>query len=262
MSDDPLAPVEVPYRVLGESDSPALVVPGGPLLDPEYLSDLGGLASQRALVVPTLPHLRVEEVLPTLESVLDALGLDQVDVLAHSAGAAAAFCALTAWPQRIRRLTLVTPAVSAVGIAPDPDGVAELLERRREESGFAEALEAQERDWLSPAAQRVSFGLWGPEQQKLAEVSVRQRQERMQIYYAEPRPDHAVLQAAARSFTGPVTVLHGELDVHPTGHQSEQLAALFPSGELVTLAGAGHYPWLDAPSDFVNVVLKSFRRHT
>ncbi|WP_150461826.1 alpha/beta fold hydrolase [Nesterenkonia ebinurensis] len=260
MPESTVAPENVTYRVLGEINPPALVIPGGPLLDPEYLNDLGGLASQRALAVPRLPHLRVEELLPTLATLLDTLDLTQADILAHSAGATAAFCALAKWPHKIHRLTLVTPAVSAAGVAPDPDGVAELLARRRQEPGFAEALDAQEQDWLSPAAQRVSFGLWGPEQQRLAQASVHQRQERMQVYYGEPRPDHAVLQAAARSFGGPVTILHGELDVHPTRHQAEELAALFPRGEVVTLPGAGHYPWLDAPDDFVNAVLKSFRR--
>ncbi|WP_157983996.1 alpha/beta fold hydrolase [Nesterenkonia muleiensis] len=246
------------YRVLGDGESPTLVIPGGPLLDPQYLGDFGGLSERLPLAVPTFPRVRAEEVVPVLEAVLNTLGLDQVDVIAHSAGAVAALYALRHWPERVRRLVLITPAVGAAGVPTDQKGVDELLARRSSETGFAEALEAQQQGRRSAEAQRVSFGAWGSEQRRLAEMSVHQRQERMNAYYAEPRPDPAVLQAAARGFDRPVTVLHGELDPHPTRTQAGRLAAFFPRSEVVTIRGAGHYPWLDSPHDFVATVLRSF----
>lgn len=114
---------EFSYAVLGEGSAPALTIPGGPLLDPEYLGDMGGLTDHIALVVPAPPRVRVAGTMPVLGSTLNELGLD----------------------------------------------------------------------------------------------------------------------------------------AHPTRSQAEALAGLFPHAEVVTLSGAGHYPWLDSPQAFITAVLAGLR---
>lgn len=246
---------QVAYRILGEGAEPALILAGGPLLDSQYLDDLGGLSQHRALAVPDLPRVRVDEVLPVVEAVREDTGQGRVDLIAHSAGASAAMCYVAARPHQVRRLVLITPGVSLVGVAPDEEGVESVLASRRDEPGFAAAIEARHHDPTSLEAQRVSFGAWGTAQRRLAEASLVDRLDRLQVYYSEPRPQPARLQAAARAFDRPVTIVRGEVDVHPTRRQAEELAELFPKARVVSMAGSAHYPWLDNPEKFVDVVL-------
>lgn len=248
------------YRVLGAGAEPALVVAGGPLLDPEYLGDLGGLTSERALAVPHLPRLPLSEIVPVLESVREDLALESVDVVAHSAGASAALLYLAQWPDRVRRLVLITPAVRAVGIGPDEQGVEAVLAARRREPGLPEAITAWKQDPGSLKAQRVFFGAWGEAQCRLAQASIVERADRLAIYYADPRPEPAVLRQGAATFNRPVTIVRGEVDLHPTRRQAEDLAALFPQVDVVAVAGGGHYPWLDSPAEFVGAVQDALGR--
>lgn len=243
------------YRVFGSGTDPVVVVPGGPLLDGTYLGDLGGLSARRALAVPELPRVRVSQVAGLIEAVRKDIDLETVDVVAHSAGAPAALFYLARYPQRIRRLVLVTPAVSSVGINPDPEGIAAVLHSRKDEPGIAAAIAASDADPGSLEAQRLSFGAWGNVQEQLARDSLVDRAARLSTYYAEPRPDPAALQTAAKSFDRPVTVVRGEVDVHPTRRQAEALADLFPAAGVVALPDAGHYPWLDCPQLFIETVL-------
>ncbi|MGO0576102.1 alpha/beta hydrolase [Ornithinimicrobium panacihumi] len=243
------------YRLLGQGEDPALVVPGGPLLDGRYLGDLGGLSAHRALAVLELPRVAVSEVAVLIEAARDELGLTTLDLVAHSAGAAAALCYLTRHPQRVRRLVLVTPAVGAAGIEADPEGIAAVLGGRKDEPGITEAVAARAADPTSLEAQRLWFGAWGSAQDQLARDSLVDRSQRLSTYYADPLPDPVSLQAAAEAFVGPVTVVRGEVDLHPTRRQAEALASLFDRAEVVTLPKAGHYPWLDDPRAFIDVVL-------
>lgn len=252
-----LAPQEVhptggtTYRREGEGTDPVLVLPGGPLLESRYLGTLGGLADRTPLAVVDLPRRRVDELVDVVEAVRADLGLERADLLAHSAGAVLALAVLAEHPDRVRRLVLVCPAVGAAGVADDPEGVAQVQRRRAAaDEGYAAALRDAGQPQGALEGQRLSFGAWSPQHRQLAVSTTWGRQERLAAYYAEPRPDPQRLRAAAAAFPGPVTVLHGADDRHPTGRQARELAALFPQGEAVELAGAGHYPWLDDAEAF------------
>lgn len=107
---------------------------------------------------------------------------------------------------------------------------------------------------------RIDFGRWSGQHEALAAMTTWDRAERMAAYYAEPRPHPAQIRTAAADFPGPVTVLHGELDLHPTTRQARDFAALFPHGEAVELAGAGHYPWLDDAETFGDALVAALHR--
>lgn len=235
------------FRVFGSGEDPAVVVPGGPLLDGQYLGDLGGVSAHRALAVLHLPRIPASEVPRLIEAARDELGLRAVDLVAHSAGTSAALCYLAEFPQHVRRLVLISPAVSAAGVEADPEGMSTVLDSRKEEPGMEAAINASKADPDSLEAQRLSFGSWGDTQKQLARASLVDRSQRLSTYYADPRPDPASLQAAARAFAGPVTIVRGEADLHPTKRQAETLASFFPRAEVVAVPGAGHYPWLDNP---------------
>ena len=89
---------EIGHRVLGDG-LPLVCLPGGPGRAAEYLGDLGGLNRSRRLVLwdprgvgksadPADPTtFRVDRLVEDVESLRVHLGLDQMDLLAHSAGA-------------------------------------------------------------------------------------------------------------------------------------------------------------------------------
>ncbi|QIK72056.1 alpha/beta hydrolase [Propioniciclava coleopterorum] len=149
------------FRVLGSGEDPAVVVPGGPLLDGQYLGDLGGVSAHRALAVLHLPRIPASEVPRLIEAARDELGLRAVDLVAHSAGTSAALCYLAEFPQHVRRLVLISLAVSAAGVEADPEGMSTVLDSRKEEPGTDAAINASKADPDSLEAQRLSFGSWG-----------------------------------------------------------------------------------------------------
>src|SRR5215471_16344618 len=118
---------ELGYRVLG--DGPPLVcLPGGPGRASEYLGDLGGLGKSRQLILldprgvglsadPADPAtFRVDRLVNDVESLRVHLGLDRMDLLAHSAGSVLATLYAAAHPEHLSALILVTPGLYAIGI--------------------------------------------------------------------------------------------------------------------------------------------------
>jgi pimeloyl-ACP methyl ester carboxylesterase len=105
---------EIGYRVLGDG-LPLVCLPGGPGRAAEYLGDLGGLGRSRRLVLwdprgvgvsadPADPAtFRVDRLVEDVESLRVHLGLDQMDLLAHSAGAVLAMLYAVAYPQHVSR---------------------------------------------------------------------------------------------------------------------------------------------------------------
>jgi haloalkane dehalogenase len=62
---------------------------------------------------------------------------------------------------------------------------------------------------------------------------------------------HADLQA----FAAPVLFSFGERDPYLSPAHGRALAALFPNGKAAAIAGAGHFPQLDAPADVADLIL-------
>ena len=108
------------YRVDG-SGRPVVCLPGGPGLTPDYLGDLGGLASSRQLIlaemrgtgasaIPNDPATyRCDRLVADVEALRVLLGLDRMDLIGHSAAANLASLYAAAHPERIGRLVLATP---------------------------------------------------------------------------------------------------------------------------------------------------------
>src|SRR6478672_7864684 len=119
---------ELAYGVRGDG-SPVVCLPGGPMQDSEYLGDLGGLSAHRRLVLldprgtghsatPVDPtSYRCDRLVNDVEALREHLGRDQIDLLAHSAGANLAVLYAARHPHRVGTLVLVTPSTFAVGIS-------------------------------------------------------------------------------------------------------------------------------------------------
>src|SRR4029450_2569559 len=106
------------YHQAGEG-RPLICVPGGPMQASAYLGDLGGLSAHRSLVlldlrgtgesaIPADPtSYRGDRQVDDVEALRVHLGLDRIDLLGHSAGAALALRYTARHLDRGRRLTLM-----------------------------------------------------------------------------------------------------------------------------------------------------------
>lgn len=240
--------------------APALVLPGGPCRDPEYLGDLAGLGDERALVVlHPLGTPRSGGVsrgwwndADDVVAVADALGLESVDLVAHSAGTRLALATAARFPDRVASLALVTPpatwltgtASDAAALATDRAGqearaalaALEAAEPRTEQEFGAVMLRSAPAGYARwTAAERAHAATSAP---SLAAVAA----------WSAGIPDDVVDRILARR-PARVLVLAGALDLL-TGLQPVRDYAALLDAELALLEDCGHYPWVERPAPF------------
>jgi pimeloyl-ACP methyl ester carboxylesterase len=255
---------------------PRLVcLPGGPGRASAYLEDLGGLSGSRTLVrldaratghseVPADPSsLRFDRLAADVEALREHLGEARLDLLGHSAGAIVAQAYAAARPDRLRSLVLVTPSDHLQGGA--RADVAAIRASRSGEPWYAGAAEAQaaladaapaQRQALVRAVRPFLYGRWDERQQVHAASADRQSSRRAELGFAAGTEEVDVpgLLAALRRLAAPVLVVGAELDA-ATGLDSVQaVAGCFSRVETVVVPGAGHFPWVDEPEAFRDVV--------
>ena len=264
---------DLSYREHG-TGAPLICLPGGPLLASAYLGDLGGLPATRRLILldhrgtgasaePQDPEtFRIDRMVADVEALRVHLGLEQLDILAHSAGANLAMLYAIAYPGRVSRLTLITPGTRAVGFPPSVEAVRTALLTRSEEPWYPAAGEAFQRieagddsgeDW--DAITPVYYGAWTPAAQAHAELLVGD-DEKEAIHFTEGVFTPEATTAALATLELPILILAGARDPGPTPDRARELAALFPKARVrfEVQPGAGHFPWVDDPGAFGAVV--------
>ncbi|MGW6915209.1 alpha/beta fold hydrolase [Kitasatospora sp. NPDC054939] len=263
------------HRVSGEG-APLVCLPGGPMQDPAYLGDLGGLAADRRLItldlrgtggsaVPADPaSYRCDRLVDDVEALREHLGLESVDLLAHSAGANLALRYTERHPERVGRLALVTPSTVGAGVTVSGEVRREVARLRRHEPWYPAAyaaLEALTAGKGSPAAAAAIapffYGRWddAARAHKAAEAEQR-NDEAAAVFGSEGAFDPAATRAALARFAGPVLVLAGEYDLNSPVQALVEIAELFPNARLEVQPGAGHFPWLDDPREFRRAVAR------
>lgn len=268
---------ELAYHVYGEGE-PLICLPGGPMQASVYLGELGGLSQHRQLVmldlrgtgesaIPTdTTSYRCDEQVDDVEALRMHLGLDQVDLLGHSAGANLAALYVGRYPERVRKLLLITPSVFAVGLQITGDDRLEVTRLRQDEPWFGPAFEALQQivagnatgeSWAAIAP--FSYGRWDEAAQAHQAAEDGQRNNEAAAAYAgEGAFDPDSTRTALAAFSPPVLVLAGEVDPGAPPSVIAEYAGLFPNAEFVVQPGAGHMPWLDDPDQFVAAVDLSF----
>ena len=255
------------HHLRGDGETLA-VLPGGPMRASAYLGDLGGLTARRRLAlldlrgtgdsaVPADPATyRCDRMVADVEAWRENLSLDRVDLLAHSAGASLAMLYAARHPHRIRRLILITPNPSALGLRATPDDRLAAARLRAHEPWFAEAYPAY-RAWLAGEAdfdevfEPFFYGRWDDTARAHADAGETQtNDEAGERYFADGAFTPAATRAALATLTAPVLVYAGELDGGPRPALARRTAEAFPTAETTVQPGAGHYPWLDDPEEF------------
>lgn len=264
---------ELAYHVFGEG-TPVICLPGGPMQDSGYLGELGGLSAHRQLIMVDLrgtgqsaipedaASYRCDRLVDDVEALREHLGLDQVDLLAHCAGANLAALYVARHPERVGKLALITPSTIAVGIAATGESRREIALLRKDEHWFATSFAALESimagnvtDDSRKAIDPFFYGRWdAAAQAHQAAQDGRRNEEAAAIFGAEGAYDPAATRAALAEFNGPVLVLAGEVDLNSIPSVVAEFAELFPNAELVVQPEAGHFPWLDDADRFVATV--------
>lgn len=251
------------------SGPPLLCIPGGPGRAASYLEDLGGISDDRTLLLldnrgtgaSELPadrlSLRLDRLPDDVEDVRVALGLDPVDVLAHSAGCAVALLHAARYPSAVRRLVLVTPSGKVFGWT--PDDLESIRATRVTEDWYAEAADAQaaldENPRLARELEAMTRPFWYARWDERAQTHAAAGKYQMSLRaYAGFRPEgdydvHAARESL-RDITADVQIVVGDGDAVTGVTVADKYSALLSSCEKVVLVGAGHYPWVDEPGPF------------
>lgn len=256
-----------------EGSGPVLICqPGGPGRASAYLGDLGGLTRACTVIrldsrgtgeseVPSDPATyRMDALVQDLEALRAHLGLETMTLLGHSAGANVVTLYAAAYPARVERLILLTGLVRAAGLT--PIGMDEAYEARSGEPWYADAVAAWDAwDGLPEDASEAdaqpfmlasapfAYGRWDAVAAAHAAAGLTEFAPAARDGFFEGyTPDREALTAKLAALAAPVLVIAGELDASPTPAAAVEVAKLFPSVTVVTIAGSGHFPWLDNPA--------------
>jgi proline iminopeptidase len=202
---------------------------------------------------------RCDRLVDDVEALREHLGLDRLDLLAHSAGANLAVLYVARHPERVGKLVLITPSTMAVGIAATGQSRLETAQLRKDEPWFAAAFAALEAivagnatDDSWKAIDPFFYGRWdAAAQAHQAAQDGHRNKEAAAAFDAEGVYDPDAIRAALAAFNAPVLLLAGEVDLNTIPSVVAEFAELFPDATLVVQPGAGHFPWLDDADRFV-----------
>jgi proline iminopeptidase len=261
------------YHGAGEGDV-LVCLPGGPGIASRYLGDLGGLAEHRRLVrldsrgsgdsaVPADPaSYRCDRLVEDVDALRAHLGLERMDLLAHSAAGDLGVLYAARHPDRLRRLILVTPGLEAAGVDQSDEEWRAALERRSGQPWYEDAYAAIN-TWdggevTAEILTRAAPFFYGHWTDAIAAHSAERLEHRSkaaaQGFYGEGVFDPERTRAALAKLDAPVLIIAGDLDPAPTPARAAELAALFPQGNLTVDPASAHYPWITAPRTFVSTV--------
>jgi 2-hydroxymuconate-semialdehyde hydrolase len=181
-------------------------------------------------------------------ALLDALGVDQVDVIGNSMGGAVALSMAVARPSAVRRVVLMGTMGVAMALPAGLDavwGYTPSVEGMREVIG----LFAYDRGLISDDLVRLRY-------EASLQPSVRDSWAAM---FPAPRQrwvdDLALAGAELAAVRQPVLMVHGSDDrVVPWRSSSEPLVDLLPDCRLHVIGGCGHWTMIEKTAEFLAVV--------
>ncbi|EOY52165.1 alpha/beta fold hydrolase [Streptomyces lividans] len=257
------------FHVRGEGD-PLVVLPGGPMRASGHLGDLGGLAAHRRLLlldlrgtggsaVPQDPATyRCDRLVDDVEALREHLGLESMDLLAHSAGGSLAMLYAAHHPERVSRLVLVTATPWAPDMPATPEDRLRAALLRADEPWFEEAI-GPFRPWLAgtgefdPVFAPFFFGRWDDTAREHdAGADEESNDGAGDVFLSPDAFDPPATRAALARCPAPVLVRAGERDGGPSPEPARRCADVFPRAGPAVQPGAGHYPWLDDPRWFAH----------
>lgn len=263
------------YLIRGNG-APLVCLPGGPGRSADYLGNLGGLSLYHKLVLldhrgtgasgipAALETLRADRLVEDVEALRIHLSLERLDLLAHSASGNVAVLYAAAYPERVRRLVLVTPAAQALGVETSVEEFLSAARRRAGEPWYTQAYSAARALASGDASDRtmdafapLNYGRFDATAAAHAALRTRQTTTIAAEHFFPPDGfDIEAVRASIAQLAAPVLVYAGAVDVMPTINRAAELALLFPHRTVIVQPDAGHHPWLDDATFFAKSVAK------
>ncbi|WP_327401112.1 alpha/beta hydrolase [Streptomyces sp. NBC_01288] len=251
--------------------TPLVLCHGGPGLW-DMFDDMAGMLNDRATVVrwdqrgcgrsePCAGPWTSGRFVADLDAVRRHFALERIALLGHSWGASLALNYALAHPERVAALIYV----SGTGIGPDADWhgayEANLLAR------LGEAPQRLARWRELPEASRERAVLQWSTEFVDRERAIEHAEHMADPWFPVNSPCNKALNAEARQTAStpalhsacqalelPVVVVDGERDIRPRSAVDSLVRAL-PQVRRVTLANAGHLPWVEDPDGFRDAVM-------
>lgn len=264
---------ELAYHHAGEGDV-LVCLPGGPGRASRYLGDLGGLTGHRRLIRLDLrgtgdstasadpAGFRCDRQVEDVEALRARLGLERMDLLAHSAAGDLAVLYAARHGDRIRRLVLVTPGLQAAGVELTDEEWHAALRRQSAQPWYEDAHaaitawdEGTDTQEIRTRAAPFFYGRWDAATAAHAGTQFEERAPAAADgFYGDGVFDPERTRADLAGLDAPVLVMAGGLDPSPTPARAAELAELFPNGRFNVDPVSAHYPWVTAPGTFAATV--------
>ncbi|MEM9559547.1 MAG: alpha/beta hydrolase [Planctomycetota bacterium] len=266
--------VALHVRVMGEAaadTAPVLLLTGGPGFSGGYLEPVARhIAKAHAAILPDQrgtgasgpdpfdpAAFSIERSVADIEQIRVALGHERLTLVGHSWGGILSMHYAAAHPERVANLVLLNSGgidptfmrgyqtnITARMNADDIEALGEIMPTEQTLEAYAESVRAANRAMAggmtaTPQAAAELREKWMREDQFNARVALIM-QRALQSYDLKP---------TIGRYTGPATVVHGELD--PIGlATAEVIAAAIEGARLVTIDGAAHWPFMETPEAF------------
>lgn len=190
----------------------------------------------------------VEDLVKDLEGLIDQLELGRVVLLGNSTGGRVVQQYAGLHPDRVRALV-----VEDVG--PErPQDIAAGFARRVQQEANGWGSEAELIDFLKAQSPTVSDDLIRAH----AQSATRRREDGRLVWKRDPNLVKGFvpteLWPAVRQIRSPALYVLGGKSSIVSGATQQQLKATIPDCEIVVMPGLGHYPHLEAPDRFADIV--------
>jgi len=233
------------FRLRGEGE-PLLMLHGWGGSSLSFMSAASRLEEHFRTLAPDLPGFGFSEAPPeawgsaeyarVVAALPKAAGLESVNVLGHSFGGKVALALATAYPELVKRLVIVASPI--VRLPPEP-GVRRASLRYsmlRGASKFLPPLRERLLEWGRNRFGSADYKAAGPLRPTMVRVV------------------NEDWRAALPAIQVPVLLIWGSADTEVPLRVAHEAMELLPHAELVTLEGAGHFPFLDQPKAFAEAV--------
>lgn len=194
-----------------------------------------------------------------LRTVLDALELDQVWLVASSAGGRVALDATLTYPERVAGLVLLAPAVSGAPPIESSDPRTERIDEAYEQAMAAGDLTEVNRleAWLwldGPAGPEGRIS--GPVRELFLEMNAIALKSEAESADGAGNSDIDAWSRLAE-ITVPVTVAWGELDIPVLNARCRQIVERLPNATGQELPQVAHLPYLEDPDLTAEVIRRA-----
>ncbi len=236
--------------------NPLVLLHGLPGSSEAWRQVLAPLAAGHRVIAPDLPGCgrsdkphtgyEVGRLAGHMLDLLDALGLEQVNLVGHSLGGHVALTMALDQPERVRSLALV-----------DARGLGQEVHFHAMEPLLEEVNEVSVREFLSTAfSDPERIQAWMVEQIR-AELSDPAAHAALYVMVrSEGGPDgqrHSIPERMAE-LRMPTLIVWGDQDALLPCHQGQEAAAQVAKGRYIGIPSCGHYPHLEQAGAFVSAL--------